>query len=410
MFGFDSLHVLMVALGLAILAATWLPRFLSGREPSASALLILVGTAAAALIPGMPSVPDPIETAGPWELVSEFCVIIGLFGAGLRIDQVVSRARWVPTIRLLVLAMPVTILLVALAGWAAAGLSLAGAVLLGAVLAPTDPVLAGAVQVAPPHEGGEHPVRHTLSTEAGLNDGLAFPFVHLGVALVGLVGVSPDLLGEWLLRDLFYRVMVGAAAGSALGWLLGRILFAWPAGNALSETSAGVAALAGVLLAYGATELAEGYGFIAAFAAGYVLRRAESQHHFHRRLHDFSESLEQALTAVILFAVGAAIPALLPHFQVEHAVVGLGLVFAIRPLIGWIVLHGTALDRHQRWVVAFYGVRGVGSIYYLAFATTHADLVEAADLWSIITFTILVSTVVHGLTAGLAVDRVTRAG
>lgn len=410
MFGFDSLHVLMVALGLAILAATWLPRFLSGREPAASALLILGGAAAATLLPGMPSVPDPVEAAGPWELVSEFCVIIGLFGAGLRIDQVVSRARWAPTIRLLALAMPVTILLVGLAGWAGAGLSLAGAVLLGAVLAPTDPVLAGDVQVAPPHQGGEHPVRHTLSTEAGLNDGLAFPFVHLGVALVGLAGITPDLLGEWLLRDLLYRVLAGAAAGSALGWLLGRILFAWPPGNALSETGAGVAALAGVLLAYGATELAEGYGFIAAFAAGYVLRRAESEHQFHRRLHDFSESLEQALTAVILFALGAAIPMLLPHFRAEHAVVGLTLIFAIRPLVGWIVLLGTDLDRRQRWVVAFYGVRGVGSVYYLAFATTHAELVEAADLWSMITFTILVSTIVHGLTAGLAVDRVTRTG
>jgi NhaP-type Na+/H+ or K+/H+ antiporter len=407
MFQLDSLHVQLAAFGLVTILAYWLPRFLSGREPASSALLIGGGALAATLVAGLSPIPSPVDVPRPWEVASEFCVIIGLFGAGLRIDRVASRARWMPTIRLLAVAMPVTILLVALAGWAMAGLSIAGALLLGAVLAPTDPVLAGEVQVAPPNEGGEHPVRHTLSTEAGLNDGLAFPFVHLAVAMAAAGGLSPDLAGEWLLWDLVYRVLVGALAGAGLGWLLGRVLFAWPRGNALSETGAGVVAFAGVLLAYGATELAEGYGFIAAFAAGYVLRRAESGHHFHRRLHDFSESLEQALTAIILFALGAALPLLWPHFEAVHAGIGLALVFAIRPLVAWASLGNTPLVGRQRLVVAFYGVRGVGSIYYLAYATSHADFGEAGDLWAIIAFTILLSTLVHGLTAGIAVDRAT---
>lgn len=410
MFGFAPAHVMMVTLGSAILIAYWLPRFLSGREPAASALLILAGAAATALTPGLPTIPGPLDSGRAWEFASELCVIVGLFGAGLRIDRIVSRARWRPTVRLLAIAMPVTILLVGVLGLAAAGLSLAGALLLGAVLAPTDPVLAGEVQVAPPHEGGEHPVRHTLSTEAGLNDGLAFPFVHLGVALAGASVLGPELFGEWLLRDLLYRVVVGAVAGAALGWLLGRILFAWPSGNALSETGAGVAAFAGVLVAYGATELLEGYGFIAAFAAGYVLRREESEHHFHRRLHDFSDSLEQALTAVILFALGAAIPALWPYFEPIHALLGAALIFGVRPIVAWAALGGTILDRRERLVVAFYGVRGVGSIYYLAYATGHADLEEAGPLWAIVAVTILMSTIVHGLTAGIAVERVTRSG
>jgi NhaP-type Na+/H+ or K+/H+ antiporter len=406
-FGFESYHVLFAALGLAIILAFWLPRFLSGREPATSALLILFGLTAFALVPGMPRALDPVASPRIWEAVSELCVIIGLFGTGLRIDRFVGRPRWLPTARLLLIAMPLTIVLLALFGWFAAGMTVAGGLLLGAILAPTDPVLAGDVQVGPPHEGGEHPVRYALATEAGLNDGLAFPFVHLGIAVATAGGLSLGLAGEWLARDLIYRVAVGALGGAAVGWLLAKILFDWPRENALSKTGSGVVALAGVLLAYGLTELLEGYGFIAAFAAGYTLRRSETDHHFHRRLHDFSESLEHAMTAILLVAIGAAIPILWPHFTFEHAAIGLALIFFIRPLVGWMSLARTPLRGRERLVVSFYGVRGIGSVYYLAYAGHHVKLVDEYALWATVAFTILVSTAVHGLTAGLAVERAT---
>ncbi|MET0250700.1 MAG: cation:proton antiporter, partial [Novosphingobium sp.] len=313
---------------------------------------------------------------------------------------------------LLVIAMPLTIAALALVGWFAAGMTLAGGLLLGAILAPTDPVLAGDVQVGPPHEGGEHQVRYVLTTEAGLNDGLAFPFVHLGILVAAAGGMSLGLAGEWLARDLIYRVVVGVAAGAGVGWLLAKILFDWPRENALSKTGAGVVALAGVLLAYGLTELIEGYGFVAAFAAGVALRRSETEHEFHRRLHDFSESLEHSLTAILLVALGAAIPILLPHFEPSHAAIGTALVFLIRPIVAWLSLAGSAIEGRARLVIAFYGVRGIGSIYYLAYAGHHIDLVNEYAIWSVVAFTILLSTIVHGLTAGLAVERATgeRAG
>lgn len=175
MFGFDSYHVLLVAIGGAIIAAYWLPRWFSGREPAASALLVGLGTALFVWLPGMPQAISPLDYPRAWELMAELCVIIGLFGAGLRIDRIATREQWRPTAMLLGVAMPLTILALAVFGWAAAGMTLAGSLLLGAVLAPTDPVLAGDVQVGPPLEGGEHPVRYALTTEAGLNDGLAFP-------------------------------------------------------------------------------------------------------------------------------------------------------------------------------------------------------------------------------------------
>lgn len=407
MFGLEAYHILLTALGVSIIAAYWLPRFISGREPAASALLILAGFATFAWIPGMPQALDPTVTPLPWERVSELCVIVGLFGTGLRIDRLAKRSRWVPTLRLLIVAMPLTIAAVALLGWASAGMTLAGALLLGAILAPTDPVLAGDVQVGPPSEGGEHLLRYTLTTEAGLNDGLAFPFVYLGLAVAAAGSIGPGLLGEWLARDLLFRVAVGIGMGIGVGWLLGRLLFDWPRENALSKTQSGVVALAGVLFAYGVTEVVEGYGFIAAFVSGVALRRSEAHHEFHKRLHDFSESIEHALTAILLFGLGAAIPALWPYLDLEHALIGLGLIFVVRPVSAYLSLGGTMLKTRERLVVAFYGVRGIGSIYYLAYVGHHIELVDEPELWATVAFTITLSTIIHGLTAGLAIERVT---
>lgn len=407
MFGFAAYHVLLVALGVAIVVSYWLPRFFSGREPAASALLIATGFVAFVWVPGMPAAIDPISQPLLWEHAAELCVIFGLFGAGLRLDRVADYAQWRPTIRLLAIAMPLTVLALMVVGWQAAGMTLAGGLLLGAVLSPTDPVLAGDVQVGPPLEGGEHPVRYALTTEAGINDGLAFPFVHLGVLVAAAGALSGDLALEWLARDFFYRIIVGAIAGAAAGWLLGKVLFDWPRENALSKTQSGVVAFAGVLFAYGLTELVEGYGFIAAFVTGVVLRREESEDYFHQRLHDFSESLEHTLTAILLVALGAALPALWPYLDWQHAIIGLALIFLVRPLSAWASLIGTDMRYGQRAAVAFYGVRGIGSIYYLAYAGAHVELVDEGALWATVAFTVFVSTVVHGLTAGLAVERAT---
>ena len=406
-FGLSPYHIAMALIGASIILAFWLPRFISGREPAASALLILAGMGAIALVPGMPEAIDPRSAPKIWEYASELAVIVALFGTGLRIDNLTSYRRWRPTVRLLLIAMPLTILAVAVLGFWLAGMTLGGAILLGAVLAPTDPVLAGDVQVGAPTEGGEHPVRFALTTEAGLNDGLAFPFVYLGL-IVAAEGFTPaDLAVEWFARDVVYRIAVGAISGAAIGWLLGKILFSIPMRNPLAKTASGVLALAGVLLAYGASELLEGYGFIAAFVSGLALRRAEAGHEFHTRLHSFSEAIEHALTAILLLLIGGALPLLWHELDWRYVTVALALIFLIRPLAGWISLSGTDLLGRERLVVAAYGVRGIGSIYYLGYATSHLSFVNEGQLWATIALTILISTVVHGLTAGAAVRRVT---
>ena len=401
-FGISAYHILLVGCGFAIVVAYWLPRYFSGREPAASGLLIIGGLLVFGLLPGVPEAFGPIDRPKFWEIASEFAVIIALFGTGIRIDRVTGKGLWGPTARLLAIAMPLSMLGVVLIG-SVAGLTIAGAVLLAAVLAPTDPVLAADVQVGPPLEGGEHPVRLALTTEAGLNDGLAFPFVYLAIFIVAAQGGVADWLGEWFALYVVYKIAVGVLAGIAAGWILGKVLFVLPRANPLAMTGSGVISLAGVLLTYGATELIEGYGFIAAFVMGLVLRRAEADHEYHGRLHSFSEALEHAVTAILLVLLGGAIPALLPYLDWSHALLGLALIFLIRPATGMVALAGTRLSLKQRGVVAFYGVRGIGSIYYMAYAGAQLDLVDEGALWATVVFTILVSTLVHGFSAGSVV-------
>ncbi len=406
-FSLNSYHIALAVVGLIVILARWLPRLISKREPAAAPLTILFGAGAAMLIPALPTLPDPRQTPLPWELLSELTVIVALFGAGMRIDRLRPWARWEPTVRMLGIAMPLTILAVALLGVSLGGLTAAGAILLGAVLAPTDPVLAADVQVGPPHEGNEHPVRFTLTTEAGLNDGLAFPFVYLGL-IVAAQGLNPGQWAlEWLVWDVFYRIAVGVAMGWVGGRALGYILFTVPSGSILAETGSGVIALAGVLLCYGSTELVEGYGFIAVAILGLTLRRVEEGHQFHRQLHDFSESIEHALTAVLLVALGTVLPKLLADLTWTHAVIVLTLIIVIRPLSGWIGLIKTVLTRRDRAVVSVYGVRGIGSIYYLCYSGSHMEFTNETQLWSLVALAIFLSTLLHGFSVGWAMDHLT---
>lgn len=220
-YSLDPYHLMLAAVGVIVILSRWSPRLVFKREPAAAPLTIMFGAGVSLLALGLPTMPDPRQTPLPWELLSELTVIVALFGAGMRIDSLRPWRRWAPTVRMLVVAMPLTLLAGSLLGAWLAGLTAAGAILLGAALAPTDPVLASDVQVGPPHEGAEHPVRFTLTTEAGLNDGLAFPFVYLGL-IVATEGLKPgEWALDWIARDVLYRIIVGGvmrwAAGRALG-------------------------------------------------------------------------------------------------------------------------------------------------------------------------------------------------
>lgn len=405
-YALDPYHILLAVAGVITILVRWLPRLVSRQEPASAPLMIIFGAAATILIPAMPTMPDPRETTLPWEILSELAVIIALFGTGMRIDSIRPWQKWGPTARMLMIAMPLTIAAVALLGTVFAGLTVAGAIILGAVLAPTDPVLAADVQVGPPQEGSEHPVRFTLTTEAGLNDGLAFPFVYLGL-IVAADGLNPSAwLFDWLAIDVVYRIVVGAFAGWAGGRVLALVLFALPKGAPLAETGSGVVALAGVLLCYGSTELVEGFGFIAVAVMGLTLRRFEEGHKFHRRLHDFTEAIEHALTAALLIALGTILPLVLADLSWNQVWIALILILVIRPVTGWISLIGTNMPHSDRAVISVYGVRGIGSIYYLCYAMSHIDFVNESQLWSLVGLVILLSTIMHGFSVSWAMKKV----
>lgn len=178
----DPYILILTGAGLLIALVAWLPLALKRLPLSLPIVCIGIG-AAIFLLPQVTLRPLPYRYPEITERFAEFVVIIALMGAGLKIDRVFGWRRWSITWRLLAITMPLGIVAIAALGMEVLGLPLAVALLLAASLAPTDPVLAADVQVGPPKTGDEDEVRFGLTSEAGLNDGAAFPFVHLAVLL-----------------------------------------------------------------------------------------------------------------------------------------------------------------------------------------------------------------------------------
>lgn len=414
--------VVYLLLGAALLLAVVLPTALRRMAISAPIVLLIVG-ALMGLLPIPDEAVSPLGNRAFVEHLAEFTVLIALMGVGLALDRPLDLRRWSSwrkwsaAWRLLGIAMPLSIAAVAFLGWWVLGLAPAAALLLGAVLAPTDPVLASDVQVEGPTASDEDheeidesdEVRFALTSEAGLNDGLAFPFVYAAIFLATLGPVT-----EWGLRwvgwELIGKVVLGALLGIVVGWLLAKIAFAAPAPSLrLAETGEPLLALAAVLLSYGVAEVLGGYGFLAVFAAAMTLRSAERGHEYHAHMHQIVERLERLLTLVVLLLLGVSMTnGLISHLPWQSAVLAVALVFVVRPLAGLVAMGfrsaTTRIGDHvltgpERLTISFFGVRGVGSLYYLAYATGHADFEEAGLLWSTVAFTIAISVLVHGVTA-----------
>ncbi len=403
----DFYNLAIILLGIAILGVTWLPNLLKNKPLSYPIFYVILGF----LLYRLPlNIPDPLPYLNSRLVVrlTEFCVIVSLAGVGLKIERSLQWKNWRQLFRLLIVAMVVSFGLFFGISYAFAGFSLAGAVLLGAVLSPTDPVLAADVQVGPPGKEDKHHDKFFLTAEAGFNDGLAFPLVYLAILLATYNDLG-TVMEDWVLNKLLYKLGVGIVGGWLLGLLFRRIFVLFQRLE-LTNVSDGFVSLALTLLNYGIIEILNGYGFLAVFIGALIFSRRKTNEssgenvkvEFRKELHNFTDQLERLLIVIILLLFGAVISAgLFEYLTWPGAIAGGVFILVIRPLAGWLGLLGTSLTGREKWLVSFFGIRGIGSFYYLAYGLSYGVFTtdNTHAIWAVAAFTILLSIIVHGVLA-----------
>lgn len=408
----------------ALLIAMALAGSLMKRLPlSASMFYLAVGYMLGAGGFGFMTV-DPRLISGLLERVAEVAVLISLFSVGLKLGLPFSSHHWRLPLRLAFVSMTLVVVLVALVGFFLLGMSIGAAILLGGILAPTDPVLASDVQVEEASDRDR--LRFSLSGEGGFNDGAAFPFVMLGLGLLGM-----HELGawgwRWLAIDVAWSLVGGLFIGGLLGTMIGRLVIYLRTQHKEAVGLDEFLALGLVALAFGVATLASTYGFLAVFAAGLALQRVKERSraqkvpdevtaglqdkeahlavathpdlagpYLMQAVRGFNEQLERLAELVIVLAVGA----MLAYIEVElETVVFLVLLFfVLRPVSVWLGLLGAPVSGDQRLLIAWFGIRGIGSIYYLMFALNHGLTGALADQAINLTLSaVAASIIVHGI-------------
>jgi NhaP-type Na+/H+ or K+/H+ antiporter len=295
--------------------------------------------------------------------------------------------------------MPLTIAAIALFAVSAMGLSLAAALLLGAVLAPTDPVLAGDVGLSAP--GGEvfGEPRLSLHIEAGFNDGLASPFVVLGLLAADEGGTG--WLGHWVAVDLVYGACAGLLLGAGAGLAAAAVL------TRVRGRVAGLLTVAAMLGLYAGVQAIDAYGLLAVFAAGFAFRRYEFDHEMHRPVHDVADVAGDALELTVLVMLGTMLTgAGLQAPGVGGWLLAPLLLVVIRPVLVFATAGRGFLDRRRLMFLAFFGVRGVAALFYAA-VVVGAGVLEPHEQ-HVVVWTTIVCVVASVVVQGLSAEPLTR--
>jgi NhaP-type Na+/H+ or K+/H+ antiporter len=371
-----------------------------------------------------PMEPDSRELAPILERVTEVALLISLFSVGMKLGLPFSSRHWRLPLRLAFISMALTVGLITGVGVYLLALPLGAAVLLGGILAPTDPVLASDVQVDEPDDRDR--LRFSLTGEGGLNDGAAFPFVMLGLGLLGMHELG-DGGWQWLWVDVLWALAGGLLIGALLGSIIGKLVVYLRTNHQQALGLDEFLALGLIALTFGVAQLVHASAFVAVFAAGLALQRikegsreepapnpgvaglqdkeahlAVASHPQHagaymtQAVRGFNDQLERIAELIIILAVGA----MLPFVEVDRwTLLFLALLFfVLRPLSVWLGLLGAPVSGDQRLLIAWFGIRGIGSVYYLMFALNHGWSGSAADQAVSITLTaVAVSIVLHGV-------------
>jgi NhaP-type Na+/H+ or K+/H+ antiporter len=366
---------------------------------------------------------NPSAHATAAEHLTEVAVIVSLFAAGLKLRLPISDNAWRLPIRLASSTMLVTVIFLSAIGVAVLGLSLGAALLLAAILAPTDPVLASEVQVDHPTDSDR--LRFGLTGEAGLNDGAAFPFVMLGLGLLGLHPLGAGA-SRWFAVDVVWAVGAGLFVGWGLGNAVGRVVIHLRHRHREAVGLDDFLALGLIGLSYGVAVALHAYGFLAVFAAGYALRRTEARSGNQAPAQDvaslaiagtseeaatrretapaymaqavlgFTEALERIGEAALMVLVGAMLATV--GISMEGLALAAALFFVARPAAVALTLHGSAASASQKRLIAWFGIRGIGSLYYLFYALSHGLDAELGERLSRAVLTVVAaSAVLHGI-------------
>ncbi|HYG54268.1 MAG TPA: cation:proton antiporter [Burkholderiales bacterium] len=364
---------------------------------------------------------DPLEHGRILEVATEIAVIVSLFAAGLKLRRPLRSRLWRLPVLLASLSMLLTVTLIAGLGWAWLGLPLGAAIILGAVLAPTDPVLAAEVQVEHPNDVDR--LRFTLTGEAGMNDGTAFPFVMLGLGLLGLHELG-DNGWRWVAIDLVWACAAGLGVGTLLGAGVGRLIVYLRRRRREAVGYDDFLAIGLIAASYGIALTIHAYGFLAVFAAGLALRGVERElsgdpektevtnvdaaesemaSHPHRApgfmaaaVLQFDEHLERLCELSLMLVAGALLSTVQP--SLSSAAFALVLLLVLRPLAVAPVCLAGGMNRHQAALVSWFGLRGIGSLYYLFFAVGKGlDGTVARLIADVVLVAIAASVVLHGI-------------
>jgi NhaP-type Na+/H+ or K+/H+ antiporter len=363
---------------------------------------------------------DVVTNALLVERLTEIVVIVSLFTSGLKLRVAWKDPLWRLPLRLAFGSMAITVGLIALIGVIGLGLSVGAAILLGAILAPTDPVLASDVQVSDPQD--QDRLRFGLTGEAGLNDGTAFPFVMLGLGLLGHHELGA-FGWRWLTIDLVWASLGGLAIGALLGTSVGHIVLFLRRTHKEAVGLDDFLTLGLIALSYSVALLAHTYGFLAVFAAGLALRWIEQRStgddleavakeiqqgddslavhpetapaYMTQAVLGFNEQLERIGEVAIVVLVGAMLAG---NFTLDALWFVPMLLLLVRPVAVFLGLIGSHTMPTQRRLMAWFGIRGIGSLYYLTYAITHGlEEPLARRLAELTMTTIAVSVIVHGI-------------
>lgn len=349
---------------------------------------------------------DLVERAKLFEHTAEIVVLISLFVAGLKLRLPFTRAHWETTLRLAFISMTITVALIALFAYYVLNLPVGAAVLLGAILAPTDPVLASGVQVKHPEDRDR--LRFSLTGEAGLNDGTAFPYVMLGLGLLGL-----HELGDYNVRWITVDLLWASFAGLAIGWLLGTVVTRFVVylreRNKETVIIDDFLAMGLIALSYGLAHISYAYGFLAVFAAGLSMRKIEKHEKsdtiksshiksetISSSVRSFTEQLERLGEIASVILLGVIFEA--RYFSLMNLLTVAAILLFIRPLSVYLGLVGVKMGYYRKPLIAWFGIRGIGSIYYLAYSLNHGvegDL--AQTIAAIVYCAVIISIFVHGI-------------